>query len=235
MGLLKAASSKLFAIFLALVAVFRRAMCFLGRRRKNSGSLLPTTVNKYPITSLGNDVTQSVPGNEVELEDWNSWGNDSMQGSRDSGDIMTTSNSHYNNGGGFISKHQAAPAVAPTPEEEAELDYFQGMEPSYIKTQKILIKKREEFVGNSNSISSRLAVNVGALQESELGSWEDSDNAWEADISDDLTWEAQEAIKEKRRQERERRAAEHQRRKYERDNQRASGRRDAAGIGMKLS
>ena len=58
------------------------------------------------------------------------------------------------------------------------------------------------------------------LQEPDLGTWDDGGNAWEEDIGEDLMTEADLVIREKRRQERERRLADHQRKKMDKDSQR---------------
>ena len=55
------------------------------------------------------------------------------------------------------------------------------------------------------------------LQEGELGSWEEGDNAWGEEVVEDLSWQADAAIKEKRKSERERRQIETQRKRQEKD------------------
>ena len=59
------------------------------------------------------------------------------------------------------------------------------------------------------------------LQGDELGQWEENETAWENEASEDLSWEADAAIREKKRLDRERRQAEQQRKKLERESHRA--------------
>lgn len=61
-----------------------------------------------------------------------------------------------------------------------------------------------------------ISVNF-CFQSSELEAWTDNTSAWEGEVGDDLTWEAEAAIKEKRRLERERRQMEQQKKKMERE------------------
>ena len=69
------------------------------------------------------------------------------------------------------------------------------------------------------------------FQTSELGSWEEQENAWDADEGDtDLTWEADNMIQEKRRQERQQRQQQHARRKQEKDQQRQGKQSSLAAV-----
>jgi len=69
------------------------------------------------------------------------------------------------------------------------------------------------------------------FQTSELGSWEEQENAWDAEEGDtDLTWEADNMIQEKRRQERQQRQQQHARRKLEKDQQRQGKQSSLAAV-----
>ena len=59
-------------------------------------------------------------------------------------------------------------------------------------------------------------------------SWQDNENGWGEEAMEDLSWQAETAIKEKKRQERERKISEHQRRKMEKEMMR----NNAAGGGQ---
>ena len=64
----------------------------------------------------------------------------------------------------------------------------------------------------------------------DLGTWDESENAWGDEISEDLSWEAQEAIKERKRLDRERRQQEQQRKKMQRESSKV--RKDSGGTGF---
>lgn len=66
-----------------------------------------------------------------------------------------------------------------------------------------------------------------------MGTWEDGDSAWGAEAVEDLSWQADAAIKEKRRVEREHRQLEAQRKRQEKDAQRQ--RKDSGFSAVKLS
>ena len=55
------------------------------------------------------------------------------------------------------------------------------------------------------------------FQTSELGTWEDEAQTWEDEAGEDLSWEAENAIKEKRKAERYQRHLQQQRKKQERE------------------
>lgn len=72
------------------------------------------------------------------------------------------------------------------------------------------------------------------LQGSELGSWEDEGNAWGDEAQEDLSWQAEAAMKEKRRLERQERTMEQQRKKHERD-MKGGQKRDSHMMAVRLS
>ena len=67
----------------------------------------------------------------------------------------------------------------------------------------------------------------------ELGAWSENDNGWGEEAGDDLAWEADQVIREKKLAERERRAAEQRRKKMERDAQRVT-KKDTGKLATKL-
>lgn len=66
-----------------------------------------------------------------------------------------------------------------------------------------------------------------------MGTWDDNENAWGDEINEDLSWEADAAIKEKKRLERERRQMEQMKKKQERESLKNS-RKDGL-VAVKLS
>ena len=72
-----------------------------------------------------------------------------------------------------------------------------------------------------------------SLQGSELGSWEDTGGAWSEETAEDLSWQADAAIKERRRVERQERSLEQQRKKQEREMK--SVKKDSHLVAVRLS
>ncbi len=73
------------------------------------------------------------------------------------------------------------------------------------------------------------------MQGDELGTWDEGESAWAEEANEDLSWQAEEAIREKKRLERERRHIEQQRKKLERDTTKASKRDMSHFSAVKLS
>ncbi|GAB1603862.1 receptor-binding cancer antigen expressed on SiSo cells-like [Argonauta hians] len=134
-------------------------------------------------------VTTSALPAETELQPWESWGVD---------------------GGDFKSGHQ------PEEEAEADIDFFQDMTPQIKKTTKILIKKdnadHQENQTNRLAMTSEFPVTLTT----ELGVWEESGKCWE-EASEDLSWQVDATLKEKKRAEREARQQEQLRKKHEKE------------------
>ncbi|CAE1247663.1 EBAG9 [Acanthosepion pharaonis] len=148
---------------------------------------------QYCLSSSVSSVPILPPTNETELQSWDSWGLDESQGRNR--------------------------VKQESPQPEPEIDFFQGMTPTIKKTTKILIKKKD--MDNSDNSSNRLAMNSEfPVSEQELGVWEEALPSWE-EASEDLTWQADATIKEKKRAEREARQMEQQRRKIEKESLRA--------------
>ncbi|XP_059177843.1 receptor-binding cancer antigen expressed on SiSo cells-like [Physella acuta] len=101
---------------------------------------------------------------------------------------------------------------------EPDVNFFEDMAPEVIRQPKIFIRKKET-VYSSFPVSNRLTVMSDLpLAHSELEAWEDQANAWDVeDASEDLTWKAQEAIREKRRKERQERQMEQLKKKQSKE------------------
>ncbi|CAD5125726.1 DgyrCDS13935 [Dimorphilus gyrociliatus] len=206
---------KLFSVVCLLLsfikAILSRIICRSRRHRKNSGSLLPF------IDPQANAPQMDIPpqpllNNEVELQSWESWGNDSSPANS----AKVPQNP--------VKPNKIRPTVfskARDVEPEPEPDYFVDMKPDVRKNAKIVIKKKENFDG----ISNRLAMsNDFGNQGAELGSWDEytADSMASGWGQEDLSEEAEEVLKEQKRIERERRHQEQLRKKAEREAKRTA-------------
>lgn len=145
-------------------------------------------------------------GADLEMEPWDTW-----EGGNQSNKQQSQSRNYQ----------QYRQQQQQQQEEEPEPDYFQSMEPVFRKQTKVLVKKKDDSI-NTSAISNKLAVSSDApfMQTSELGTWEDGSQTWEDEAGEDLSWEADNAIKEKRKAERQQRHIQQQRKKLERENMR---------------
>ncbi|XP_077985082.1 uncharacterized protein LOC144439722 [Glandiceps talaboti] len=197
-------------IFTVIIGLFKRALCFIQRRRRNSDSL-PLSMNSIQVPLTDNSTKHDIPGNEpAELQDWNDWG---------TGEGPTSIK------------------VDGGQEDEPEMDFFTDMTPKIKKP--VLIRKKVATDNNTTpGMSNRLTMDADIVTQStgELGTWDEAEgNAWEDEATGNIsTWEVEQAIKENKLQERERRAMEQQRKKMEREAQRAS-RKDGTKLAMKMS
>ncbi|XP_018605840.1 receptor-binding cancer antigen expressed on SiSo cells-like [Scleropages formosus] len=183
----------------SLLSFFRRLICRSGRLRKLSGDQI----------TLPTTVDFSSVPKQPEIEQWSSWDDD------------TPTSIKIEGGNGTLT-----PQANEVPEEEP--DYFKDMAPTILKTQKIVLKKREPLsfsvTDGKTGFSSRLAVtqDMPFIQPSaELGdmdTWQEETSAWEDES--DAAWEAEEVLRQQKLAERERRALEQQRRKMEKEAQR---------------
>ncbi|XP_050389418.1 receptor-binding cancer antigen expressed on SiSo cells [Patella vulgata] len=207
----------LFNLIRYLLSPLKRAVC---RRRRSSDSDFSTPMGMIDSNSMSIDMTQSYPSNsDIQMESWDTWGDQSS-------DHYSKTQQHINDYRTKLQKEE--------PEPEPEPDYFGGMEPSLKKTQKIVIKKRGDNLVNKTAISNRLAmVSDIPMQGSELDTWEDENSAWDQVGEEDLSYEAETAIKEKRRAERHQRHLEQQKRKLEKESR--LGRKDRDIVAVKLS
>lgn len=191
-----------------LVGVIKRMLCFLHitrRRKRSSSSILPLHTD-VKMLSAG-EIQTSLPSNDVELESWDVWI------SEDKASVTQTASGASRYGNRFQGMKPREPELEP------EVDYFQQMqlEPSISKTKKVLVRKKD--VVNSGTLSSRLTMSSDIplpLSTSELGTLDDADSGGWAD-ENDLSMEAESALREKRRAEREQRLVEHRQKKEEKE------------------
>ncbi|KAH9496193.1 hypothetical protein Btru_010443 [Bulinus truncatus] len=206
-------------VFLSILRPSRRLVCLVCRRQK--------PIEDLELVSVGSgnhDVQYSsaYDKNENLSESWDAWeeqvtiypnnikdqtfikGHDTEMSSRSTG--------HYSKKG--IDQ-----------EQEPDINFFEDMAPEVKKQPKILIRKKNlgETVSGSGLSSRFSAMSDVPLVNSELEAWQDENNAWDTEeISEDLTWQAQEAIKEKKRIERLERQMEQQKKKQKKDEMRGS-------------
>ncbi|KAJ8321682.1 hypothetical protein KUTeg_000153 [Tegillarca granosa] len=110
----------------------------------------------------------------------------------------TDNQSSNSRGSGYHGNQYSRPRTTSRQESESEpdIDFFQDMAPD--------IKKQKRG--------------------SELESWDEKGSAWDAVAEEDLSWQAEAALKEKRRIERQERNLEQQKRKQERELHKATKR-----------
>lgn len=222
-------------IVVTVVASCKRAACFLQRRRKNSGTLLP--LHNVSIGSAASADGQllgpsEVPasGPEEPLESWTAWTDDGFQAQN------LNAVSSYNSSGESMRQNRLPSLTAQMDSnvEDDVPDYFKDMVPAIKKPAKIVIKRKDDDFPDARSLSSRLSFkeSVSALPVgSDLGAWDDSQNAWE---EEDLTGEMTAAARERRRAERERRLMEHQQKKLDKEIKRvgSGSKKDPASVLM---
>lgn len=210
-------------VFLVIAALVRRMFCCIRRRRRNSDTPLPITTDVRHLAATF--PVQQFPTNEApELHNWTSWEEDEQPSSIR---IVENNQSHHNSSNvkgfnpypnsGNVFKYNRQHSNSET---ELEIDYFQGMIPEIKKTKKIIVKKRDDSILNSNdALSKRLVADsqMTHVITNELEHWEDNEGSWEDSMCDDIVCDANAALKETKLLERERRAAENQRRKQEKE------------------
>ncbi|KAG9276371.1 receptor-binding cancer antigen expressed on SiSo cells [Astyanax mexicanus] len=182
-----------------ILSFFKRLICRTGRSRKLSGDQI----------TLPTTVDYSSVPKQPEIEEWSSW------------DEEAPTSIKIEGGNG---------AVPPQPnqEDEEEPDYFKDMAPTIRKTQKIVLKKREQMNFSAPDITTGFSSRLAAAQDmsfiqpsAELGdldNWQEDNNAWEDES--EAAWEAEEVLRQQKMAEREKRAMEQQRKKMEKEAQR---------------
>ncbi|XP_033727149.1 receptor-binding cancer antigen expressed on SiSo cells-like [Pecten maximus] len=199
---------KTFGFVLLICSPFKRLFC--RRKRRTSDTVLPLT-NHY---SIPHDFTQtpSAP-KQPELQSWENWDQDQNNSSR-------SQNHNYSRSRSMSHEDSSEP----------EPDYFQDMTPTIKRQKKVLIKQKEEMRNQSNMFAvsaSDLPLSAG----SELGTWDDRETGWDNEAGEDLSWQAEAAIKEQKRSERRERNLEQQRRRQEKE----YSKRDATFSAVRLS
>lgn len=123
------------------------------------------------------------------------------------------------------------------PEETAveEANFFQDMEPTLTRPRVLKIMKNDP-VDQHAKHQSRLqaADNTSFEVQSELGTWIESSPGWDEEVLDDLSEEAANILKEKRRLERQKRTVEQKKKKEQQRAIRAE-RKPGAQLGVKLN
>ncbi|XP_048729610.2 receptor-binding cancer antigen expressed on SiSo cells-like isoform X2 [Ostrea edulis] len=199
---------KIFGILLTILSPLKRLLC--RRKRRTSDTILPLS-NHY---SIPGDFSQMATNGEEEFQAWDEWETESKK---------AATNGQLGN---------PRPKNSQTEEEEEEIDFFLDMTPKIRRQKKVYVG------GNSNT--SQLGANKFAFlgdaplnQGAELGSWEDTENAWGEESLEDLSWQAEAAIKQSRKSEQQRRLQEHARRKMEKEQ--ARSKKDSMFTAVKLT
>ncbi|RZC36727.1 receptor-binding cancer antigen expressed on SiSo cells [Asbolus verrucosus] len=173
---------------LFVVSIFRRALCCFRRRRRSS-------FDSVPLTHVG-----VVSNHKESEENWN-W-DDRLEYAE-----PKTVQDHIEL---YRKRKVDAQQQSDIPLEE-RLDFFEDMTPKITKQTKLFINaaKNESDVGNRLNVIETVPVEDGELRE-----WEES-SGWEGQT---LDWDAQEALRQKKRQDRERRLWEQQQKRQEKIN-----------------
>lgn len=188
--LLQAIKSVLFFI----VSLWKRALCCFRRRRRMS-------CDSVPLTAVGviSDFPRQAGG---ELENWNNW---------EDNNTNYKPNSIQEHIEYYRQQAMAARSISET-EEETKEDFFQDMTPRITRQAKVFVDSGENDASKPNPSRLSLAPQAILVPEGELGEWEEN-SGWEEQTNPD--WDPQTVLREKRRQERERRIWEQQQRKQE--------------------
>lgn len=238
------------SMFVGFLALFKRALCFLSRKRRNSGSILPTHIQQstldMPTQVLSNNfeippspvdhsshVLPDPDGyNELEAEteevftDWDNWDKPAAPHVSQESKFSQEPKQH--------SRYGSRPSQEPDPEPEP--DYFSdlGLAPTIKKQKKILVKPvGGAYTQKPSQQSNRLAFtpDLAAPISTELEEWDDSTGAWDGE---DISLEETELLaRQTRKAERERRLAEHQKRNQDKEQQKLN--KDNARLATKIS
>lgn len=198
--------NKMRSFLLFFVTLFRRALCCFRRRRRLS--------YVEPLTDIGIVANKQ---NDTEVENWKNWGNDGFVNKK-----PNTVQEHID----FYRQQKAQIQIQEEVPEE-RTDFFEDMTPKITAQKKVLIGSSRKHNERSNNLSLVPDIvltvsiymffictyyNYYMLKGNELGEW-DENPGWEGEK---LAYEAMEAIKEKKRIDRERKAMEQQQRRMER-------------------
>uniref|UniRef100_A0A0B7A690 Receptor-binding cancer antigen expressed on SiSo cells n=1 Tax=Arion vulgaris TaxID=1028688 RepID=A0A0B7A690_9EUPU len=224
----------------SVLSIFRPLRRLICQRRKSSES------DGAELTSIGTGgllldtplaCPEDVEGTQIELESWDTWDLQSQTGSgyKATGNYPDQQLAQYNthargdaqmNGVGLKPPqgYNYNKKDAQLTENEPDVNYFEDMTPQVRRQPKILIRKKDATLttSSSQSFTNRLAVMSDVpFTNSELEAWQDEANAWDTEeASEDLTWQAEETIKENKRKERMERHVEQQKKKQKKDEMR---------------
>ncbi|KAK7091545.1 receptor-binding cancer antigen expressed on SiSo cells-like [Littorina saxatilis] len=234
------------SIFSLIFSIFRPLKRLWCRRLKVSemDPGVPTTVSTHSLSIEMPVSLDSAEAEDIEMESWDAWDTNQSQ-SAQAQQYSQSNVPYYQNEGipGGMLQHTANQYIRgrkPEPEgdPEPEPDYFRDMTPEVKRPAKILLKKKDNGAVNPAAISTRLSASeVAPPVGSELESWEDPgavESSWGEEVNEDLSWEAEAALKEKRRAERENRAVEQQKKKLQRDAMRGL-KKDHSQLAVKIS
>lgn len=198
---------KIFGILLTILSPLKRLIC--RRKRSTSDTILPMS-NHY---SIPQDFNQMPANTEEEFQAWDDWDSESKRIA--SNGLAGNSRTKKDSQG-----------------EEDDIDFFSDMTPRIKKQKKVYIGGNTSS-SQSNANKFALSADVPINHGSELGSWEDTENAWGEESLEDLSWQADEAIKQSRKSEQQRRLQEHARRKMEKEQGRSK--KDSSFAAVRLS
>ncbi|XP_067928044.1 receptor-binding cancer antigen expressed on SiSo cells-like [Watersipora subatra] len=227
------------SLLLGLSSLISRALCFLNRKRRNSGAILPTHIQdadvNIPTHVLSDNFQNHSPSNDALLSQ------EQLQDSPIVEDLPEEGYSEWDTWDKPVasvpnsdSQPQNVSSKQPVVEPEPEPDYFSdlGLAPTIQKQKKVLIKSSGASSHQASQGSNRLAFSPDSatLMTTDLEEWDESGGAWE---DEDLTLETEQALRQTRKAERERRMAEHQRRNQEKEQKKQS--KDTGRLATKLS
>jgi len=202
--------------FSILKALWRRAVCRSGRGRKNSGHLLPLSIHK----PLVND-SAFLSNNEPELQPWEGWDGLADSQSQAATDKREAASYSSRDGRQVSGGKQKVAQLDKQPEDD--MDFFQDMTPRVTRNTKIVLHKNDDV--NSALSRAKFAIsNDVPIPDKELGAWDDrmTESAWAEEACEDLSWQATNEVREKKKIEREQRHQDQLRKKEERKPVRAA-------------
>ncbi|CAH1154895.1 unnamed protein product [Phaedon cochleariae] len=182
--------NKLKSFIIILLNVFGKALCCFRKRRRNSCDSIPLT-----------HVISNEP--KIELQNWNDWGDGSVN------QEPKTVQDHIE-----VYRQQKAlltQQVEDTHNPEESANFFEDMMPHITKQTKVLIGNDQGNIDNGTSRLNFIDDCADTILTAELREWEDS-SGWENEHLDHL---AQTALREKKKQDRERKAWEQQQKRLE--------------------
>ncbi|XP_049964024.1 receptor-binding cancer antigen expressed on SiSo cells [Schistocerca serialis cubense] len=198
-------------MLLMFLGIVKRALCCLRRRRRLSGDPVPlTAVGVVPNTNtVENDVQ--------EFQNWNSW--------PDGPDSVVAEKAQTNPIQQKIEMYRQKVKQTENLEPEEEPDFFQDMTPRITKQPKIVLKTETESRWN-DGVSPRLTLDADSIgfPTAELETWEEG-SGWEDQSRGG--WDTADALREKRRQERQQRALELQQKKQQQQR--------VTGLGLRIA
>ncbi|KAJ6636923.1 Receptor-binding cancer antigen expressed on SiSo cells [Pseudolycoriella hygida] len=167
---------RLKAMLLALVVIFKRALCCFSRKRRDSFS----ECEMLSSVNVVSENTSARRRSEAE-RDWNSWD-----------ETPRTIDEHIE-----LYRQKLSAQNTPLNTEAAEPDFFQDMAPKIVKQTKVLLQKDNNIPTNFSRLQATTA-NLQAIG-AELEDWTDDEQpiaAWE-ELDDEHT---KNLIREKRKE-----------------------------------